>query len=227
MESLLMSIALRYGKGKLTDMGLNYAAKLLGIDQQQQNPKYTYGMPFTNQSIDPINMLKRSALNTSVKSLISGNAIAPLALGAGAIYLLNKNRKKLTGYDTQQAYEDARTERIANKRLDRITDRIVNDKNYGNYEEALLDSGAGAVKIDDVIMHGADYFPEPTPTPKKKTYTQPNIHNNDGGNGSAGSGSKSGDSKSGDSKSGGGHSGSGYQGASGSHHYRRGGIASL
>jgi len=79
MESLLMSIALRYGKGKLTDMGLNYAAKLLGIDQQQQNPKYTYGMPFTNQSIDPINMLKRSALNTSVKSLISGNAIAPLA----------------------------------------------------------------------------------------------------------------------------------------------------
>ena len=180
MEALLQSLAAKYG--------FEYAAKLLGIDQQQ-NPKYTYGMPFTNGniSLNPINMLKRSALNTGVKSLISGGAIAPLALGAGAIYLLNKNRKKLTGYDTQQAYEDAREKRIANKRLDKITDRIVDGKNYGNYEEALLDSDAGAVKIDDVIMHGTDYFPEPTPTPKKKTYTQPNIHSNDGGNGSTGS----------------------------------------
>ena len=165
MESLLMSIALRHGKGKLTEMGLNYAAKLLGIDQQQ-NPKYTYGMPFVNQSIDPINLLKRSALNTGVESLINSGAVAPLTLGAGAIYFLNKNRKKFTGYDTQQAYEDARTERRADKRLDKITDRIVDGKNYGNYEEALLDSGAGAVKIDDVIMSGADYFPE---APKKKT----------------------------------------------------------
>ena len=173
MESLLMSIALRYGKGKLTEMGLNYAAKLLGIDQQEQNPKYTFGMPFTNQSIDPINMLKRSALNTGVKSLISGSAIAPLALGAGAIYFLNKNRKKFTGYDTQQAYEDARTERIANKRLDKITDRIAGGKNYGNYEEALLDSGAGAVKIDDKVMYQTDYFPE---APKKKTES-PKLEN--------------------------------------------------
>ena len=94
MEALLQSLAAKYG--------FEYAAKLLGIDQQQ-NPKYTYGMPFTNGniSLNPINMLKRSALNTGVKSLISGGAIAPLALGAGAIYLLNKNRKKLTGYDTQ------------------------------------------------------------------------------------------------------------------------------
>ena len=52
MESLLMSIALKYGKGKLTDVGLNYAAKLLGIDQQQQNPKYTFGMPFTDGTAD-------------------------------------------------------------------------------------------------------------------------------------------------------------------------------
>ena len=161
MESLLMSIALRYGKGKLTDMGLNYAAKLLGIDQQQQNPKYTYGMPFTDGAIsfNPINMLKRGALNTGIKSLISSPAIVPLTLGAGAIYLLNKNRKKLTGYDTQQAYEDARTERIANKRLDKITDRMIDGKNYGNYEEALLDSGAGAVEIDGTIYSGPDYSP--------------------------------------------------------------------
>ena len=184
MESLLMSIALKYGKGKLTDVGLNYAAKLLGIDQQQQNPKYTYGMPFTdgNISLNPINMLKKSAFNTGVKSLIGNTAIAPLTLGAGAIYFLNKNRKKLTGYDTQAAYEAAREKRIADKRLDKITDRITSGKDYGNYEDALLDSSAGAVKIDDVVMHGADYFPGP---PKEKTYRdQPNIHNDNDSTGS-------------------------------------------
>ena len=186
MESLLMSIALRYGKGKLTDIGLNYAAKLLGIDQQQ-NPKYTYGMPFVNQSIDPINLLKRSALNTGVESLINSGAVAPLTLGAGAIYFLNKNRKKFTGYDTQQAYEDARTERRADKRLDKITDRIVDGKNYGNYEEALLDSNAGAVEIDGVVMHGADYQGETESQDESKakggvgtaSYGQTFHHSND------------------------------------------------
>ena len=67
---------------------------------------------------------------TGIKSLISGGAIAPLTLGAGAIYLLNKNRKKLTGYDTQSAYEAARDQRIADKRLDKITDRIIEDGSY-------------------------------------------------------------------------------------------------
>ena len=205
MESLLMSIALKYGKGKLTDMGLNYAAKLLGIDQQQQNPKYTFGMPFTdgNISLNPMNMLKKSAFNTGIKSLISGGAIAPLTLGAGAIYLLNKNRKKLTGYDTQSAYEAARDQRIADKRLDKITDRITSGKNYGNYEEALLDSGAGAVEIDGTIYSGPDY------------QGGDNNNNNDGGS----TGSKSGKDNS--------KGGMGTASFGQSFHARRGGIASL
>ena len=226
MDSLLMSIALRYGKGKLTDMGLNYAAKLLGIDQQQ-NPKYTYGMPLTNQSINPINMLKRSALNTGVKSLISSGAVAPLTLGAGAIYFLNKNRKKLTGYDTQQAYEDARDRRIADKRLDKITDRIVDGKNYGNYEEALLDSGAGAVDIDGTIYSGPDYQGE---TPSYKDTEPESIENitrtdiPDRGRGQDNVGSSP--SKSSPSRS------SSYSSSRGSNfggrfHGARGGIASL
>ena len=228
MESLLMSIALRYGKGKLTDMGLNYAAKLLGIDQQEQNPKYTFGMPFTNRSIDPMNLLKRTALNTGAKSLISGgSAIAPLALSAGVVYLLNKNRKKLTGYDTQQAYEDARTERRADKRLDKITDRIVDGKNYGNYEEALLDSGAGAVDIDGTIYSGPDYQGE---TPSYKDTEPESIENitrtdiPDRGRGQDNVGSSP--SKSSPSRS------SSYSSSRGSNfggrfHGARGGIASL
>jgi hypothetical protein len=218
MESLLMSIALKYGKGKLTDIGLNYAAKLLGIDQQTQNPKYTYGMPFTdsNISLSPMDMLKKSAFNKGVTSLISGGALAPLALGAGAIYFLEKNRKKITGYDTQQAYDDAREKRIAAKRLDKITDRIVNDKNYGNYEDAILGSDAGAVKIDDVVMHGADYFPEP---PKEKTYLDPpNIHNDNNNDNSGGNfaSQNTGTNESFSNKTGKGRTG-----------YGKGGIASL
>ena len=34
---------------------------------------------------------------------------------------------------------------------------MLSGKDYGNYEDALLDSGAGAVKIDDVIYSGPDY----------------------------------------------------------------------
>jgi len=206
MESLLTSIALKYGKGKLTDMGLNYAAKLLGIDQQQQNPKYTFGMPFTdgNISLNPMNMLKKSAFNTGIKSLISGGAIAPLTLGAGAIYLLNKNRKKLTGYDTQSAYEAARDQRIADKRLDKITDRIIDGKDYGNYEEALLDSSAGAVEIDGTIYSGPDY-------------QGGDNNNNNGSTDSPGSTGSKDNSK----------GGMGTASFGQSFHARRGGIASL
>jgi len=235
MESLLMSIALRYGKGKLTEMGLNYAAKLLGIDQQEQNPKYTFGMPFTNQSINPINMLKRSALNTGVKSLFSGSALAPLTLGAGAIYFLNKNRKKLTGYDTQAAYEDARKERIANKRLDKITDRIIAGKNYGNYEEALLDSNAGAVEIDGIIDHGANFGFETESEKKAKggvgtaSYGQ-TFHHSDNNNTDSNDNSSSNDNSGSNNNSGSkdtSKGGLGSAGFGGMFHARRGGIASL
>ena len=152
MEALLQSLATKYGMEK--------AAQLLGLDQQTQNPKYAISMGGT--TLDVGNMAKRGLLNRGINAITSGSSgilstVGPLALGAGAIYFLNKNREKLTGYKTQQAYEDARDQRIANNRLDYITDRITSEKDYGNYEEALLDSGAGAVKIDDVIYSGPDY----------------------------------------------------------------------
>ena len=220
MEALLQSLAMKYG--------YPYAAKLLGIDKQQGNPKYTFGMPFTNNKIsfDPMKMIA----NQGIKSLMGGgkmggmlSAAAPLALGAGAIYFLNKNREKLTGYKTQQAYEDARNQRKADNRLDKITDRIISGKNYGNYEKALLDSGAGAVDVDGVIMSGADYFPEPSKP--KKTYTPPvNIAQVSGGQRDSGSTPSPSKSSSGSSSS--------YSSSRGSNfgsrfHARRGGIASL
>jgi len=154
MEALLQSLAMKYGMEK--------AIQLLGIDQQAQNPKYAISMG--GNTLDVGNMGKRALLNRGVSAITgsgSGGGIlstlGPLALGAGAIYFLNKNREKLTGYKTQQAYEDARNQRRADGRLGKITDRMTSGKDYGNYEEALLDSGAGAVKIDDVIYSGPDY----------------------------------------------------------------------
>ena len=240
MEALLQSLATKYG--------FDYAAKLLGLDQQSQNPKYTFGMPFTNNKVG-INPMRMIA-NQGIKSLMGGGKMggmlsvaAPLALGAGAIYLLNKNREKLTGYKTQQAYEDARNQRRADSRLDKITNRIVAGKNYGNYERALLDSGAGAINVNDKIMYSSDYFPQPgyknfddkfesiediVVNKPKKTYTPPvNIAQiSGGGGGQRDSGSTPSPSKSSSGSS------SSYSSSRGSNfgsrfHARRGGIASL
>ena len=156
MEALLQSLAMKYGMEK--------AIQLLGIDKQTQNPKYAISMGGQNLNLG--NMGKRALLNRGVSAITgsgsgSGGGIlstlGPLALGAGAIYFLNKNREKLTGYKTQQAYENARDQRRADNRLDKITDRMTSGKNYGNYEEALLNSGAGAVEIDGTIYSGPDY----------------------------------------------------------------------
>jgi len=152
MEALLQSLATKYGMEK--------AAQLLGLDQQTQNPKYAISMGGT--TLDVGNMAKKGLLNRGINAITSGGSgilstLGPLALGAGAIYFLNKNREKLTGYKTQQAYENARDQRRADNRLDKITDRMTSGKNYGNYEEALLNSGAGAVEIDGTIYSGPDY----------------------------------------------------------------------
>ncbi len=158
MEQLLYSIALRYGKGKITEAGLNYASKLLGIEpSQNENVEYTYGMPF--QGGNPMNMFKRAGVRLGANTLMkgAGSSLLPFAGITGLAMLGNKYRKQLTGYDTQAAYEAARDQRIADKRLNRITDRMTSGKDYGNYEEALLDSGAGAIKIDDTIYSGPDY----------------------------------------------------------------------
>ena len=164
----IFQLALQYGNGKLTDAGIAWAMEKLGLDQQTQNPKYTYGMPFTSGKLNfnPLNMFKRKALKLGANTLMkgAGSSLLPFAGITGLAMLGNKYRKQLTGYDTQSAYEAAKEKRIADKRLDRITNRMLDDKAYGNYEEALLDSGAGAVKIDDVIMSGADYFPESDPS---------------------------------------------------------------
>ena len=221
MEALVIALAKKYGMEK--------AIQLLGLDQQTQNPKYALNI--SGQNIDPMSMLKRTGLNQGIKSIMGSgkmgsmlSAAAPFALGAGAIYLLNKNREKLTGFKTQAAYEANLNQRRANSRLDKITDRLTSGKDYGNYEEALLGSDAGAVKIDDTVMYGSDYFPEPIkPAPAPVTV----YHG--GGNDSGGGSSQ--DNAGGGASANRGDAGSGWDSSpfarGGRARYGRGGIASL
>ena len=167
MEQLVMAIAIPLAKQYGMSKALDIAYERLGIAAPQEQDPFIYGMnqPFSAGNLT--NMLKRAGIRSGANMLMNNlpSGILPLVGITGAATLANKYRKQLTGYDTQAAYEAARQERIANKRLDNITDRMLSGKDYANYEDALLDSGAGAVKIDDSITYGTDYFPDAPKTP--------------------------------------------------------------
>jgi hypothetical protein len=182
MEQLVMAIAIPLAKQYGMNKALEIAYERLGIAAPKQSAVDILTGGGFNQAFAPSNvsnMFKRGALRLGANTLMkgAGSSLLPFAGILSLATLGNKYRKQLTGYDTQSAYEAAKTKRIANKRLDRITDRMTSGKNYGNYEEALLDSGAGAVKIDDKITYATDYFPD--------------NNNNDSDSGSTGSKSSS------------------------------------
>ena len=80
MEALFSSLAARYG--------FEYAAKLLGIDKQPQNPKYAISIG--SNTFDLGNMAKKAGLNQGIKSLMGGNMsslMGPAALLGGAVML--------------------------------------------------------------------------------------------------------------------------------------------
>ena len=93
MEALLMEYAKKYGMAK--------AMEMLGLDQQLQNPKYTFWMPFTNNkvSINPMKML----VNQGIKSLTAGSSMGmalPLfAGGIGLAYARNPLRPGSMNYN--------------------------------------------------------------------------------------------------------------------------------
>lgn len=159
MEQLVMAIALPLAKQYGMNKALDIAYERLGIASPEEQNPLIFGMnqPFAAGNIT--DSIKRSLLRKGVGTVFNNlpSGALPILGLTGVATLANKYRKQLTGYDTQAAYEAARQERIANKRLDNITDRMLSGKKYANYEEALLDSGAGAIKIDDTIYSGPDY----------------------------------------------------------------------
>ena len=93
MEALLESLAAKYG--------YEYAAKLLGIDKQQQNPKYAISMG--GQTLDVGNMAKKNLLQRGITGITSGGSIGmalPLmAGGLGLAYLRNPLRPGSMNYN--------------------------------------------------------------------------------------------------------------------------------
>ena len=80
MEALFASIASKYG--------FEYAAKVLGLDQQTQNPKYAISIG--GLQFDPVNAIKRTALSKGIESLFSGKLsgiMGPIGLIGGALML--------------------------------------------------------------------------------------------------------------------------------------------
>jgi hypothetical protein len=162
MEQLVMAIAIPLAKQYGMNKALEIAYEKLGIAAPENTAIDVLTGGGINQAFFPgnlTNMFKRAGLRLGANTLMkgAGSSLLPFVGITSLAMLGNKYRKQLTGYDTQAAYEAARDQRIADKRLNRITDRMTSGKDYGNYEDALLDSGAGAVKIDDVIYSGPDY----------------------------------------------------------------------
>ena len=97
MEALLQSLAAKYG--------FDVAKKLLGLDKQSGNPKFTFGMPFTGGKlqINPMNMLKRMGLNQGIKSIMAGGKMSlglPLIAGGLALaYARNPLRPGSMNYN--------------------------------------------------------------------------------------------------------------------------------
>jgi len=209
MEQLVMAIAIPLAKQYGMNKALEIAYEKLGIAAPENTAIDVLTGGGINQAFSPgslTNMFKRAGLRLGANTLMKGvgSSLLPFAGITGLAMLGNKYRKQLTGYDTQSAYEAARDQRIADKRLDKITDRITSGKDYGNYEEALLDSSAGAVEIDGTIYSGPDY-------------QGGDNNNNNGSTDSPGSTGSKDNSK----------GGMGTASFGQSFHARRGGIASL
>ncbi len=83
MEAAVIEFAKRYGMAK--------AIEYFGLDKQTQNPKYTFGLPFTSNqvSFNPLQTLGRFGLNKAVSSGGLSSLIGPGLLLGGALMLGN------------------------------------------------------------------------------------------------------------------------------------------
>ena len=80
MSALMQALISRFGEP--------VARKLLGIEKQQQNPKYAISLG--NINLNPVSMIQRAGLNQGIKSLMGGNMsslMGPAALLGGAVML--------------------------------------------------------------------------------------------------------------------------------------------
>ena len=78
----VFQIALEYGKGRITQEGIDYAMNLLGLNKQQDNPKYSISLG--GRSFNPMNMLKKAGVNKMFSSGSSMGGFGGATLLGGA-----------------------------------------------------------------------------------------------------------------------------------------------
>jgi hypothetical protein len=230
MEALLQSLAAKYG--------YEYAVKLLGLDEQTQNPKYAISMGGKNINVG--NMVKKNLLNQGIKALTGsssmGMAVPLIAGGLGLAYLRNPLRKGSMNYmpglqqelnfAADKGYLDGNKYGGGSILSGQNAVSMFGTNSYlgqlekyrDKYEDTM--STSRLKQLNDEIAEAKDFTTEKNETKDYGPYTD---NKNDGGNGSTGSTGSTG-SKSGKDNSKG---GMGTASFGQSFHARRGGIASL
>jgi len=231
----VFQIALEYGKGRITQEGIDYAMNLLGLNKQQDNPKYSISLG--GRSFNPMNMLKKAGVNKmfSSGSSMGGFGGATLLGGAalGLGYLTNPLRKGSYNYNPnlqgQIDYASGKgyIGKNPNSGLAQYSDKSVlsgqnvvsgfgtNDyaKQLQNYIDKYGDKdGKGQTELEELTT---DEFDKVDAFMEKQTTN----NNGDGGGGSNNYG--------GATQSGGFDRGGFEQDGTGRQGYNRGGIASL
>ena len=225
METLLIEYAKRFGMDK--------ALQMLGLDKQTQNPKYTFGMPFTNNkiSINPMRMIANQGIKSMMGGSSMGMALPLIAGGLGLAYLRNPLRpgsmNYMPGLEQELKFAAERGYLDGNKYGG---DSILSGQNavsmfgtnsylgqlekYRNkYEDTMPTSRLK--QLNDEIAEAKNFTSKKN---KTKNYGPYKDNNNDGGNG----GGSFDTSKPGSE----GAFGT-YDGSKGRKDYGRGGIASL
>ena len=147
MEALLESLAAKYG--------YEYAAKLLGIDKQTQNPKYAISIG--NNTFDLGNMAKKAGLNKGIESLMGGKLsgiLGPGLLMGGALMLgraFDPTRPGSRNYNPNLAGQIADLNRRG----------MLNDRNQitkGPLKGLNLVSMFGTNDYGKMLQNKVDYF---------------------------------------------------------------------
>ena len=232
MEALLIEYAKRFGMDK--------ALQMLGLDKQTQNPKFTYGMPFTNNkvSINPMRMIANQGIKALTGGGSMGMALPLTAGGLGLAYLRNPLRSGSMNYNPEL---QGQMDYLSSKNMIESTssgtkykpNSILNNQNVvsmfgtndyldqlNKYKDKYKDT-MPKDRLNKLNQEIADYELDQV---NKELKARQNINAaNNGGSGGIGSGGSFNTSKPSPSRS------SRHGSLSGGLHsnYRRGGIASL
>ena len=228
MEALLQSLAMKYGMDK--------AVQLLGIDEQQANPKYAISLG--GQSINPMNMLKRAGLNQGMKSIIGSGfskamlpmlGIGTLAYGMNKAFPMSRQDKLYSSFSANKmgdpyGYASQMISGSGQGKDPFGINTVSAFGDYGKYQQNLYNKLSNKDNLSNFDKARMDLADEVTQSIKEDYRTNQYTGGGNGGGGGGGGGNPTGSPG---SKGSGGSDAMGSFAKGGRARYGRGGIASL